>query len=88
MLQYCIEASHPHLSGFELRYFVSLSSLWSCFVGTLPCLSVVWVVATQVRVILTIFELSSVTSSWSETSLMKDYILKLHFTRKRGKGER
>jgi hypothetical protein len=28
-----------------------------------------WVVATQVRASLTIFELSSVTSSWSESSL-------------------
>jgi hypothetical protein len=28
-----------------------------------------WVVATQVKASLTIFELSSVTSSWSESSL-------------------
>jgi len=47
-----------------------------------------WVVATQVRASLTIFELSSVKSSWSESSIKAAMHSKLHFKRKRGESER
>ncbi len=48
-----------------------------------------WVVATQVRASLTIFELSSVTSSWSESSLKSSTAFKASFQqRKRGESER
>ena len=119
------------MSGREASIFVTWSSLWSSFIGSLYCLlhticletgnqkerhivriqcgslrpftfalhqkslnkrhdlyliASLWVVATQVRASLTIFELSSVTSSWSESSLKCSIAFKASFQKKtRGK---
>jgi hypothetical protein len=46
-----------------------------------------WVVATQVKASLPLFELSSVTSSWSESSLKCSTAFKASFQKKEKSGE-